>query len=231
MQDLTVTGQSRVSERGSSGKKTYKVTSNSSYVDEMLFGSPSDRRRSNENSFSTPKSKAPPLLWSPPVYGSKGDTGDRSSRPPSGRLSGTASRSGSRISSMPRTKNKYRLVKHTPSFVDEGLFGSKLAEPEFTAPWEQKDRRGTPLLWSPGTPTVEKIAPGQSSARRPNSRQSSTLRERPGSAAGDQPLYYESGVETRTGRYSSWSRGGGSRPGSAASGRTSATGVRQGWKP
>ncbi|CAH1247533.1 RITA1 [Branchiostoma lanceolatum] len=226
MQDLTITGQSRVSERGSSGKKTYKVTSNTSYVDETLFGSPSDRRRSNENSISTPKSKAPPLLWSPPVYAS----GDRSSRPPSGRLSAASSRSESRRSSMPRTKNKYRLVKHTPTFVDEGLFGSKIAEPEFTAPWEEKDRRGTPLLWSPGTPTVDKISPAPSSGRRPSSRPSSALRERPGSAAGDQPMYYESGMETRTGRYSSWSRAG-SRPGSAASGRTSATGVRPGWKP
>ncbi|XP_019617856.1 PREDICTED: RBPJ-interacting and tubulin-associated protein 1-like [Branchiostoma belcheri] len=227
MQDLTVTGQSKVSERGSSGKKTYKTTSNSSYVDEMLFGSPSDRRRSNENSFSTPKSKAPPLLWSPPVYGSKSDTaGSRSSRPPSGRLSGSSSRSESRRGNMPRTKNKYRLVKHTPTFVDEQLFGSRLSEPEFAAPWEEKDRRDTPLLWSPGTPTVDKITPAPTSGRRPNSRPSSALRERPGSRAGEQPLYYQSGVETRTGRYSSWSR-----PGSAASGRTSATGVRPRWNP
>ncbi|XP_078665805.1 RBPJ-interacting and tubulin-associated protein 1-like [Branchiostoma floridae x Branchiostoma belcheri] len=228
MQDLTVTGQSRVSERGSSGKKTYKTTSNSSYVDEMLFGSPSDRRRSNENSFSTPKSKAPPLLWSPPVYGSKSDAvaGSRSSRPPSGRLSGSSSRSESRRGNMPRTKNKYRLVKHTPTFVDEQLFGSRLSEPEFAAPWEEKDRRDTPLMWSPGTPTVDKIGPAPTSGRRANSRPSSALRERPGSRAGEQPLYYESGVETRTGRYSSWSR-----PGSAASGRTSATGVRPRWNP
>jgi hypothetical protein len=46
------------------------------------------------------------------------------------------------------TKSKHRLTKHTPTFVDESLFGDKLPEPSFESPWAEKIKNNcTPLYW------------------------------------------------------------------------------------
>uniref|UniRef100_A0A2C9KH17 RBPJ-interacting and tubulin-associated protein 1 n=1 Tax=Biomphalaria glabrata TaxID=6526 RepID=A0A2C9KH17_BIOGL len=51
------------------------------------------------------------------------------------------------------TKHHYRHLKHTPSFIDETLFGSRLEEPSFKAPWNEKKKgekiAPRPLLWGP----------------------------------------------------------------------------------
>lgn len=45
--------------------------------------------------------------------------------------------------------NRYRPVKQKPSFCDETLFGPRLEEPTFDAPWAQKTKKAKPLLFSP----------------------------------------------------------------------------------
>ncbi|XP_033120312.1 RBPJ-interacting and tubulin-associated protein 1-like [Anneissia japonica] len=55
------------------------------------------------------------------------------------------------LKGMPRTRNQYRIVKHSESYVDESLFGPPLPAPSFPAPWEKKDNsvKGQTLIWSP----------------------------------------------------------------------------------
>ena len=50
-------------------------------------------------------------------------------------------------------KHQYRRLKHTPTFVDETLFGDPLSEPSFKAPWEEKRKGKKQVLhWYPQPP-------------------------------------------------------------------------------
>ncbi|KAK7091977.1 RBPJ-interacting and tubulin-associated protein 1-like [Littorina saxatilis] len=46
-------------------------------------------------------------------------------------------------------RHQYRPLKHTPTFVDETLFGDPLSEPSFKAPWEEKKKVKQLYNWYP----------------------------------------------------------------------------------
>ena len=57
------------------------------------------------------------------------------------------------------TRDNFRRLKHTPTFVDESLFGPRLQEPTFEAPWNERkkgDRRPVrPYLFDTSCGTAE----------------------------------------------------------------------------
>ncbi|KAK3087322.1 hypothetical protein FSP39_004679 [Pinctada imbricata] len=120
----------------------YRKLSNASEVDETLFSShhtrPFLRSQEAPSPFRTTAKKkglhGPPLLWAPPPI-----TDGKSDKYKS-------------VSPSPRLQNdsqKYRLRGHTPTFVDETLFGPKLEEPSFAAPWAERKRQPRPFNWAP----------------------------------------------------------------------------------
>lgn len=130
---------------GRSNNSGYRKVSASSNVDETLFGSHNYKTHNPESSFKYPwvttpkedKKKGPPLLWSP----SPGDV-QRYEKKSQGMISLRNS------STSQSTKSKHRLTKHTPTFVDESLFGDKLPDPSFESPWAEKIKNNcTPLYW------------------------------------------------------------------------------------
>lgn len=147
----SVTGSrpsSRTSNRPRSG---YHVISNKSSVDELLFTS---HHSKNENviNFKPPWSNTPrnktdidkvkkmpkmrPLLWTPDDRASVTSQSDRTSK-------------GHHLHVDYDRLNKYRPVKQKPSFCDESLFGPRLEEPSFEAPWADKLKKPRPYLFSP----------------------------------------------------------------------------------
>ena len=101
--------------------------------------------------------KSPPLFWSPtpgtalfPRDSNKSNNKTRNS------VSSQA-----RCSTMwnSRDQSSFRHLKHTPTFVDESLFGAKLQEPSFEAPWNERKKGEKkalkPYLWDPsGGPEI-----------------------------------------------------------------------------
>lgn len=153
--------------RPSSAKHGYHTLSRSSAVDESLFRShystKLDETFSNfkapweypkppapRNTFGPPavrhepepKPRGPPLLWCPPPS-------ETSLVKPKSKTKSNHNDSTYLWS----TKNNFRQLKHTPTFVDETLFGSKLEEPSFEAPWNERKkgekRNPKPYLWDP----------------------------------------------------------------------------------
>lgn len=186
---LSVQGESmgRDTSNGSVKKNyRYRVISNDSSVDETLFGSHRERNRKAQVEWSDhPPQRAP----------SSGTTRKSPAIKPMLTVS----------PSMPKTRNKYRIQQHTPTYVDHSLFGGPLEEPSFEAPWTDKKadkRRKTPLLWG---------SPVQGSLEF-ESRSNSTMGERPMSSSGSRPGSATGGRRSSTG----------SRP-QSASGRRSAT--------
>lgn len=185
---LSVLGESMSRQTPSENiKKSYKYRkiSHDSSVDETLFGSHNVRNRNLADDWGdSPTQKAPP----------------------GGRKSSPAIKPQLKVSTtMPKTRNKYRIVQHTPTYVDHSLFGGALQEPSFEAPWTNKKedrRRNSPSMW--GTPV-----PGSLEYE---SRSSSAAGGRPMSASGSRPGSAVGGRRSSTG----------SRP-SSASGRRSAT--------
>ncbi|XP_072175351.1 RBPJ-interacting and tubulin-associated protein 1-like [Diadema setosum] len=174
-------------------KKSYKYrfVSHESSIDETLFGSHRDRRKSTDDWNDSPQQKSSP-------HGRKESP---SIKP--------------QLSSMPMTRNKYRIRKHTPTYIDQSLFGAPLQEPSFEAPWTDKKadrRRNTTLTWAP---------PVQGSmCFEAESRPSSVVGDRPGSASGRPRSASGSRPGSATGSRPRSSSG--SRP-QSASGRRSAT--------
>lgn len=133
-QTLTITGSrpgSSFSSRPSSAshRQGYRTISRHSEADEMLFSSifPKKYDKSyNTHLWSVRKElaekKPQPLLWAPSPCASARSDSARSMTP----------------------VNTYRRIAYKPSYVDETLFGSKLVEPSFKAPWNQKTNRWTP---------------------------------------------------------------------------------------
>lgn len=125
-------------------KSGYHKVSDNSDVDEMLFKSFNSMGVKDYSGYPAAWSKTPkdkkrgkPLLWAPPV-------GVHQEH----KESSTYSLRKSHDLHDPRYK--YRLSKHTPSFCDETLFGPRLEEPSFKAPWEEKKKMtGRPMLWTP----------------------------------------------------------------------------------
>ena len=167
----------------------YRVVSHESSVDETLFGSYRDRNKNLiDSTDSPPKKSSPEVRKTSPAI-----------KP--------------QLSTMPKTRNKYRVVKHTPTYIDQTLFGSPLQEPSFEAPWTDKKaekRRNTSLTWAP---PVEGSLDFET-------RSGSALGERPLTSSGGRPRSASGGRPGSAGGHRRSSTG--SRP-SSASGRRSAT--------
>nr|XP_054754447.1 RBPJ-interacting and tubulin-associated protein 1-like [Lytechinus pictus] len=162
----------------------YRVVSNDSSVDETLFGSHRDRSRKTQGGWSdSPSQRASP-------------SGTRKS--PAIKPTLTVS------PSMPKTKNKYRIVQHTPTYVDHSLFGGPLEKPSFEAPWTDKKadrRRNTPLIWgSPVQGSLEFESTSNSSMG--GERPLSSVGSRPGSATGGRRSSAGSRPQSASGRRS-----------------------------
>lgn len=111
--ELAISGMQtlHVQHRGRSG---YRVKVRPSYVDETLFGSPAGTRP-------VPPDFDPP--WMKKANRSRGvGTGVSQALGANGSCESTSS-SGSTPTLTPR-KNKYRLIRQTPSYCHESLFGS-----------------------------------------------------------------------------------------------------------
>ena len=146
---LVVTGSRSSSVAGSRQgtrdrpRSGYRKIGNTSEVDETLFKSHSVARMSQSQESSpflkspTPKVKGsgPPLLWAPPVTNKRPEKFLKTPTPQT-----------------PNESNKYRLRGHTPTYVDETLFGPKLEEPSFPAPWGDRKRKPKPFTWAPPQP-------------------------------------------------------------------------------
>lgn len=128
-----------------------------SSVDETLFHShhpsainspeifPNVWKRKQTEDKKTQEKRDRPLLWCP-VSRDKG-AGDinNSKIPKSGTINGIP------------MKHQFRALKHTPTFVDETLFGDPLIEPSFKAPWEAKEKPPRqPYFWYPDVFDEEK---------------------------------------------------------------------------
>lgn len=175
----SATGRARpLSGRTKSG---YHKVSESGNVDETLFGSHNHTLHAKEPSFKYPwipapkeeKIKGPPLLWSPSPVDIH-----RYEKKSQGMISlrnSTTSQS---------SKSKHRLTRHTPTFVDETLFGDKLPEPSFESPWAEKVKNSTPLYWAPQDYNRQMT---QGSIRDKNKSEPFSLDGRPPSRQGRRP--------------------------------------------
>ena len=152
--------------RGSSGKKKKQNKHTPSYTDELLFGNTTPKPEDSiwESSFSYRGAAQTPVSsersYKPQNYYTRNVNKPSQDRPPSGRQTPgtfqengrvsrqdtqrsqvsspthsqqTATRRSGSLSNTPKKKNRNR---HNPSYVDEMLFGSKLEEPSFAAPWD-----------------------------------------------------------------------------------------------
>ncbi|XP_074153282.1 RBPJ-interacting and tubulin-associated protein 1 [Sminthopsis crassicaudata] len=125
------------------GQSGYRVKSSTSFVDETLFGKPSGARP-------TPPKFDPP--WAVRARSGKLVPLTPNSEGTKWNLNLDPSKSSSSTPPYPlRKKNKYRLIRHTPSFCDETLFSSRQEEPTWDAPWMKKEDAAKlqPLLWTP----------------------------------------------------------------------------------
>ncbi|XP_068937755.1 RBPJ-interacting and tubulin-associated protein 1 [Petaurus breviceps papuanus] len=125
------------------GRGGYRVKSSTSYVDETLFGRPSGARPAPPE-FDPPwAEKARSGKTVPLTPNSEGTKWNLDSDPAKG--------SSSTLPQTPRKKNKYRLIRRTPSYCDETLFGSQEEGPTWEAPWMKKEDAAKlrPLLWTP----------------------------------------------------------------------------------
>lgn len=147
---------------GSANKRHhgYHTKAQPSFVDESLFGSYHPTKLDEElasfkapweypkppqprNTFAPvnvkppvkPKPKGRPLLWCP-----RPDSATKvpiKTKNVSRDLSNTSS---SNFGHMWNTRDCFKRLKHTPTFVDESLFGPRLQEPTFEAPWNKRKK-------------------------------------------------------------------------------------------
>lgn len=127
----------------------YHTLSDKSSVDELLFSS-HHPRHTEEVTFNPPwddqknkpikleKPRIKPLLWAPD---------ERSCFSGRSHILKTSNRNS--VTHDIDKHQKYKPLKHTPTFVDESLFGPKLEEPSFRAPWAEKVKKPKPFLFSP----------------------------------------------------------------------------------
>ncbi|XP_061417180.1 RBPJ-interacting and tubulin-associated protein 1 [Lethenteron reissneri] len=130
--DLVVSGSRPGTGSPKTARARYRVRSEASFVEETLFGDPSGRPLPYVRPFEAPWAGSPRPTSAPSTVPSTPKT-------PSG-------------SGMPMTRNKYRLVKHSPTYCDEMLFGGPLADSGWDPPWVSREERGVrikPLLWTP----------------------------------------------------------------------------------
>ncbi|XP_078523285.1 RBPJ-interacting and tubulin-associated protein 1 isoform X1 [Lissotriton helveticus] len=154
--DLAVTGMQALRLQGKP-RSSYRIKASASYVDETLFGNPSKATRVEVADFEPPwvgKTNAQrPLLWSPTSVGTGKETGTPKSSSPA---------------STPRKKYRYRVKSRSPSFCDETLFGPKLEDPGWEAPWAKKEDtlKLRPLLWTP--PSAPRVQSSRTTRAKPS---------------------------------------------------------------
>ncbi|XP_076457229.1 uncharacterized protein LOC143291276 [Babylonia areolata] len=136
----------------------YYTKNRSSLVEETLFQSHHSSPLNAPVSFAAPWDKKPkgnstmeaqkktqkpsrPLLWAPDSTSTRFSINSKRSPPTKQSMddSSDASSTFGTIQGVP-LKHQYRPLKHTPTFVDETLFGEPLLEPSFKAPWEEKKK-------------------------------------------------------------------------------------------
>ena len=141
-----------VSPRPNSARKkvpTYKSKSRGSYVDESLFGSSNPHLASSYATMEVDTNKAKlhdgdlsvrsntPNSYRPP----SGRFSSLDSRPPSRTMVGEDPIAVARSPLRPDSRAGKPRVRHNPSYVDETLFGPKLKEADFPAPWEDPSEK------------------------------------------------------------------------------------------
>lgn len=117
-------------------RRSYKVISPRSEVDELLFTSHNTLSKDDKfdprwKPLESKEKSQRPLLWTPTPNTEK--------------------------KTVPKTplKKKHNRIKLLPSFVDETLFGPQIKEPDFPAPWESETKKNL-LLWSPSKMSISK---------------------------------------------------------------------------
>lgn len=133
--DLSITGQ-RTSLPPRKSRSAYRFKASNSFVDEALFGSSGGK-------------VDPALQWTIgiPVQESFLRCPEENKNTTSSAIAKTAC---SPVET-PRKKTQYRVKTRSPSFCDESLFGPKVVDCTWEAPWVKKEDsiRIRPLLWSP----------------------------------------------------------------------------------
>ncbi|XP_040272591.1 RBPJ-interacting and tubulin-associated protein 1 isoform X1 [Bufo bufo] len=133
--DLSITGQ-RSSLPPRKSRSAYRFKASNSFVDEALFGSSVGK-------------VDPALHWT------IGTPGQESHLHCPEEKTYTASSATARTAcspvGTPRKKTQYRVKSRSPSYCDESLFGPKIEDCGWEAPWVKKEDciRIRPLLWSP----------------------------------------------------------------------------------
>jgi len=174
---------SAIGSRPSSGygrRHGYVTHSRESNVDESLFGSYHQTRLNEPVNFKAPwdepkpkpprntfapdpkeknntkdkKKKAPILSWSPSY--TENSIYKRPERK-SNMNNSSVNSSGYMWNS--RDQSSFHHLKHTPTYVDESLFGPRLQDATFVAPWNERKKgekkKQKPYLWDPpGTTPV-----------------------------------------------------------------------------
>ncbi|XP_072271425.1 RBPJ-interacting and tubulin-associated protein 1 [Pyxicephalus adspersus] len=133
--DLSITGH-RTSFPPRKTRSAYRFKAANSFVDETLFGS-FGGKVNPALQWTTGSPGQMPLSWRPEEEkDSKGRITCRTSCTPP---------------ETPRKKIQYRVKSRSPSYCDESLFGPKVEECDWEAPWVKKEDsvRIRPLLWSP----------------------------------------------------------------------------------
>ncbi|XP_053324784.1 RBPJ-interacting and tubulin-associated protein 1 [Spea bombifrons] len=137
--DLSITGH-RTSLPQCKSRSAYRFKAANSYVDESLFSN-SPGRVDTALQWSPATPSQVPRVWNPEeTKDIKSNSSCKSNRTPTG---------------TPRKQIQYRVKTRSPSYCDESLFGKKLEDCGWEAPWVKKEDtvRLRPLLWCP-TPVL-----------------------------------------------------------------------------
>ncbi|KAG9487114.1 hypothetical protein GDO78_007144 [Eleutherodactylus coqui] len=134
--DLSITGLRTLAPPRKS-RSAYRLKASNSFVDETLFGRSGGKvDPALQWTIGTPVQES---LLSRPEENKNAASSAATARTPCSPL-GT-----------PRKKTQYRVKSRSPSYCDESLFGPKVEDCSWEAPWVKKEDsvRIRPLLWSP----------------------------------------------------------------------------------
>ncbi|XP_077152671.1 RBPJ-interacting and tubulin-associated protein 1 [Ranitomeya variabilis] len=132
--DLSITGQ-RTS-LPPKKRSAYRYKASNSFVDETLFGSSGGK-------------VDPALQWT--IGTPAQESYLRLPEENKNSASNATARTACSPVGTPRKRTQYRVKSRSPSFCDESLFGTKIEDCSWEAPWVKKEDsiRIRPLLWSP----------------------------------------------------------------------------------
>lgn len=104
----------------------------------VTFSAPWEKKLKGAKNIKKKPKPGPPLLWAPASADTRFSI-HKTQTPTDLDDSVDSSSTFGTIQGIP-LKHQYRHLKHTPTFVDETLFGKPLQEPSFKAPWEEKKK-------------------------------------------------------------------------------------------